>query len=69
MLMDVDTWAAPGAAAAGHMTLSPVEASAAVLRNAGWRVRVVRHGDTTAQAWQVLLAGFASSGRATTVLR
>jgi uncharacterized protein (DUF58 family) len=69
MLMDVDTWADPDAAPADHSTLSPVEATAAVLRNAGWRVRIVRHGETTAQAWQVLLAGFASSGRATTVLR
>ena len=38
---------------------SGADAAAAVLRSAGWRVTVVRQGMSTAQAWQVLLAGFA----------
>jgi hypothetical protein len=69
MLLDVDTWADPFAVRAETFGTSQVEAAAAVLRNAGWRVRIVRYGETTAQAWQVLLAGFAGSGRPTTVLR
>ena len=36
---------------------SSVHASAALLRNAGWRVTVVRRGTTTAQAWRLLLPG------------
>jgi hypothetical protein len=69
MLLDVDSWADADMTPADGPGLSPVEATASVLRNGGWRVRVVRRGETTQQAWQVLLAGFASSGRATTVLR
>lgn len=65
LMLDVESWRDPD-------TDSPqpkVEAAAAVLRNAGWRVTVVRCGDTTPQAWQVLLAGFASSARTTGALR
>jgi uncharacterized protein (DUF58 family) len=36
---------------------SSVHASAALLRNTGWRVAVVRRGTTTAQAWRMLLPG------------
>jgi uncharacterized protein (DUF58 family) len=54
LLLDVESWAvADGAVEPG----SPVEASAALLRGAGWRVAVVRRGMTTAQAWRLLLVG------------
>jgi hypothetical protein len=39
---------------------SPVHASAALLRNAGWRVAVVRRGMATGQAWRLLGATPAS---------
>jgi uncharacterized protein (DUF58 family) len=61
LLLDVDTWADPEIPAEGR----PVHAAAEVLRNAGWRVTAVRCGDSTAHAWQMLMAGFAWSGRAT----
>jgi len=64
ILLDVDTWRHPEAAGSTEL-----DAAAAVLRNAGWRVTKVRQGDTTALAWQVLLSGFASSARGTAVLR
>jgi uncharacterized protein (DUF58 family) len=64
VLLDVATWRDPDAEGSAEL-----EATAAVLRNAGWRVTKVRCGDTTALAWQVLLSGFASSARATAVLR
>jgi hypothetical protein len=69
MLLDVDTWATTPAAEVDPAAVpapvrpSECEATAEVLRNAGWRVAVVRRGTTTAQAWQVLLAGIASSAR------
>jgi uncharacterized protein (DUF58 family) len=65
LLLDVDTWADPELPAEGR----PVNAAAEVLRNSGWRATVVRCGDTTARGWQMLLAGFASSGRGQAVLR
>jgi uncharacterized protein (DUF58 family) len=53
LLLDVDSWAGED----DEPVVSPeCDANAIVLRNAGWRVAVVRHGTTTAQAWQVLLA-------------
>jgi uncharacterized protein (DUF58 family) len=64
VLLDVATWRDPDAAAS-----SELDAAAAVLRNAGWRVAKVRCGDSTALAWEVLLSGFASSSRTTAVLR
>ena len=36
---------------------------AEVLRRAGWRVTIVRRGDETARAWQLLLAGSSSGVR------
>jgi hypothetical protein len=44
-------------------------ASAEVLRSAGWRVAVVRRGDTTAAAWRLLLAGIGQAGRPLAVSR
>jgi uncharacterized protein (DUF58 family) len=54
LLLDVDTWQDPD----GDAEHPEVEAAAGVLRNAGWRVSVVRRGETTAQAWEILLAGY-----------
>jgi uncharacterized protein (DUF58 family) len=65
LLLDVDTWAEPGLPADGR----PVTAAAEVLRSAGWRATVVRRGDTTAQAWQLLMAGFTALGPSQAVLR
>jgi uncharacterized protein (DUF58 family) len=64
ILLDVDTWRDPEAAANPSL-----DASAAVLRNAGWRVATVRHGDTTALAWGLLLSGYASAARGSAVIR
>ena len=64
LLLDVETWRDPDAQTSKH-----TESAAMVLRNAGWRVSTVRCGDTTPQAWQMLLAGFATSARITPVLR
>jgi uncharacterized protein (DUF58 family) len=64
ILLDVDTWRDPDAAANPSL-----DASAAVLRNAGWRVATVRHGESTALAWELLLSGFASSARGSAVVR
>jgi uncharacterized protein (DUF58 family) len=58
MLLDVETWADPDLPADER----PVFAAADVLRNAGWRATVVRCGDSTALAWQLLMAGFAGVG-------
>jgi len=65
MLLDVDTWRDPELPAGGRA----VNAAAEVLRNAGWRVTVVRCGDPTALAWQLLLAGSASGVRAPAAVR
>jgi uncharacterized protein (DUF58 family) len=46
-----------------------VDAAAAVLRNAGWRVCVARCGDTTPDVWELLLAGFSPVARGTAALR
>jgi uncharacterized protein (DUF58 family) len=56
IMLDVGTWRDPDSG--GNAGL---DAAAAVLRSAGWRVTTVRDGDTTALAWQVLLSGFATS--------
>lgn len=66
LLLDVDTWR--GADPDG-LRRTDVSAGAAVLRNAGWRVTVVPHGPSTAEAWQVLLAGFTSAARTSAALR
>jgi uncharacterized protein (DUF58 family) len=66
LLLDVDTWRDPDPAGTRR---TEVTAGAAVLRNAGWRVTVVRHGDTTPEAWQILLAGFTTSARTSGALR
>ncbi|MDT4912813.1 MAG: hypothetical protein QOC66_1941 [Pseudonocardiales bacterium] len=65
LLLDVDTWRDPDL----EDTRTEVSAAADVLRNAGWRVTLVRHGDSTPEAWQVLLAGFATSARTSAALR
>lgn len=64
VLLDVATWRNPE----GDGT-PELDAAAAVLRNAGWRVTKVRCGDPTALAWEMLLSGFTSSARTTPVLR
>ncbi len=40
-----------------------------LLRSAGWRVAVVRRGDTTAYVWRLLLAGLGTGARATVTTR
>jgi uncharacterized protein (DUF58 family) len=64
LVLDVETWRDPDVAATPE-----VLSSAHVLRNAGWRVAVARCGETTPQAWEVLLAGFVTSARIAPVLR
>jgi uncharacterized protein (DUF58 family) len=65
LLLQVETWRDPEA----EETSAETAAAAEVLRSAGWRVAIVRCGDPTAQAWQVLLAGFTSSGHNAAVRR
>lgn len=48
-----------GGAASGEPATAEVEKEAMLLRNAGWRVAVVRRGMPTAQVWRLLLADFA----------
>jgi uncharacterized protein (DUF58 family) len=70
LLLDVDTWAAQGLPrTSGPAKPSPTTAAATALRSAGWRVAVVRHGDTTPQAWQLLLAGHGAGSRTTALVR
>jgi hypothetical protein len=64
VLLDVASWRNPEAQGTPEL-----DAAAAVLRNAGWRVTKVRCGEPTALAWQMLLSGFTSSARTTPVLR
>jgi uncharacterized protein (DUF58 family) len=66
LLLDVDTWRD---ADPDGLRRTEVSAGADVLRNAGWRVTVVRHGESTPEAWQILLAGFTTSARTVAVLR
>lgn len=60
IMLDVDTWSS---AESGPTSTNgtDTESAAAVLRNAGWRAAVVRRGMTTAEVWQILLAGFAAT--------
>lgn len=58
LLLDTATWREPDL----PRLHSEAEASARVLRAAGWRVVVVRRGDTTAGAWQLLLRSRAGNG-------
>jgi hypothetical protein len=67
LLLDVDTWVVPTEEARAEPA-SQVEASAALLRGAGWRVAVVRRGMTTAQAWRLLLVGTPAAGHAVAAL-
>ena len=60
VLLDVDTWSGRSR---GGTTPSPADASAALLRAAGWRVQVVRQGAALAYAWQLLLAGAGPTSR------
>lgn len=58
--MDSDSEFSSGSGESDERVSDPgasVHASAALLRNAGWRVAVVRRGTTTAQAWRLLLPG------------
>jgi hypothetical protein len=64
IMLDVNTWRDPESGGTPE-----VDAAAAVLRNAGWRVAKVSCGESIGLAWQVLLSGFASSARATAALR
>jgi uncharacterized protein (DUF58 family) len=64
VLLDVATWRNPDAEPDPQL-----DAGAAVLRNAGWRVTTVRCGDPIGLAWQLLLSGFSSSVRTTAILR
>jgi hypothetical protein len=50
ILLDVATWRDSEGGSA------ETAATAGVLRSAGWRVAVMRSGDTTSLAWQLLLA-------------
>ena len=59
LLLDVETWRDPD-----NEPSTEVDAAAAVLRNAGWRVATVRCGMPIAYAWQLLLAGAATPERA-----
>jgi uncharacterized protein (DUF58 family) len=65
ILLDVDTWRDP----LQELPSPGIGATAEVLRNAGWRVTTVRHGQTTALAWELLLSGFVSTARGSAVLR
>jgi uncharacterized protein (DUF58 family) len=56
----------PSVAAASAAGL---RASAAVLRSAGWRVAIVRRGDTAAAVWQLLLAGISQGTRPLVISR
>lgn len=69
MLLDVDSWAAPSAGAGPEAAVRDVDTAAAVLRNSGWRVVVVRHGMAMPQVWRLLLSGLSSTTRAPVVNR
>ena len=84
MLLDVDSWMLPisdlpeDELAGGSWRPDPdaaaatdagLRASAAVLRSAGWRVAIVRRGDTTAGIWQLLLAGISQGTRPLVISR
>jgi uncharacterized protein (DUF58 family) len=69
LLLDVDTWRdePPARERPGRVPpVADVTAAAAILRRAGWRVAVVRRGDTTVQAWNSVLSG---ATRSVTVTR
>jgi uncharacterized protein (DUF58 family) len=57
MLLDVDSWTEPDQSPEHR----EVDAAAGVLRNAGWRVAVVRSGDPTPQIWRLLMADSAAA--------
>jgi uncharacterized protein (DUF58 family) len=61
LLLDISTWAAELDEFEAPTPSAEYEAGALVLRNAGWRVAVVRRGTTTAQAWHMLLAGMSTT--------
>jgi uncharacterized protein (DUF58 family) len=70
VLLDVDSWlpdssSEPGAARPAPLDAqTTVDASAQLLRSAGWRVVVARSGDSVPQLWQLLLAGLPSAAYA-----
>jgi hypothetical protein len=71
MLLDVDSWSTPWADISPELFTDaepaqppqPVAASegvrsaAAVLQSAGWRVVIVRRGESVAEAWRTMLSG------------
>jgi uncharacterized protein (DUF58 family) len=61
LLLDTGTWAAEIDEFVVPEPSVECEAGAVILRNAGWRVAVVRRGTSTAEAWRVLLAGMATT--------
>lgn len=67
LLLDVDSWsaAAPGEGAPLPPLTTEFVRAGEMLRSAGWRVSFCRRGDTTAAAWQLLLAGTAGQERRT----
>lgn len=64
LLLDVASWSDPHAEPSAD-----VEAAAATLRGAGWRVATVRSGTSIGYAWQLLLAHVATSASPTAALR
>ncbi|HKC29081.1 MAG TPA: DUF58 domain-containing protein [Jatrophihabitans sp.] len=64
IMLDVNTWRDPESGGSTEL-----DAAAAVLRSAGWRVTRVRNGDATALAWQVLLSGYGATHGPAAVLR
>ncbi len=60
LLLDVTSWTDDVPASA---VTAPCAATARALRAAGWRVVVVRSGDPTAAAWQLLLRSGAGGAR------
>ncbi|WP_375493394.1 DUF58 domain-containing protein [uncultured Jatrophihabitans sp.] len=72
VLLDTETWTMSDELAGAprtEPTPSTATTAAAALRAAGWRVSVVRCGDTTAQAWQLLLAGYTVDSRSSALSR
>lgn len=55
LLLDTQTWLAPPSRGPTNIAGNPCDTAARVLRAGGWRVVIVRCGDTTAGAWQSLL--------------
>ncbi|MGI8679174.1 MAG: DUF58 domain-containing protein [Jatrophihabitans sp.] len=69
LLLDVDSWTSGGSRTASRHGAQDVDATAAVLRNSGWRVTIVRCGTDTPEAWRVLLSGLPPTAARNPVLR